>query len=99
MAVEQNKRKRKHEATELSEDEEGAPEVVPTKQPKKSLTPKKNKNSKEEDSSTVNGFEEEEKELYFSKDFKMMEFRNKLRGNNFITGFLFVGVSVLRLPY
>ena len=99
MAVEQNKRKRKHEATELSEDEEGTPEVVPTKQSKKSSTPKKDKSTEVEDSSAFNGYEEEKKELNFSKDFKMMEFRNKLRGKNFITGFMFVGVGVLRLPY
>ncbi|KNC33413.1 hypothetical protein FF38_09866 [Lucilia cuprina] len=93
MAVEvNNKRKRKHDESAPQEDE-GA-EVVPKKQTKKSTTPKKEKTKKQnlnnsseamEDSPQDSGFDTEDKEIKFSKDFKMMEFRTKLRGDNFIT--------------
>lgn len=101
MAVEQNKRKRKHEATDVAEEAEATEEVVPKKQLKKSLTPKKNKSAKDEkDSVEVNGIEVEEQKVNFSKDFKMMEFRNKLRGNNFITGScLFVCFESFKSPF
>ncbi|XP_065366626.1 uncharacterized protein LOC135959593 [Calliphora vicina] len=92
MAVEvNNKRKRKHDESAPQEDE-GA-EVVPKKQTKKSLTPKKDKIKKKEknaeepmdESQQDSGFDNEEKDIKFSKDFKMMEFRTKLRGDKFIT--------------
>lgn len=93
MAVEVNKRKRKHDDSAPQEQDEGAVEV-PKKQSKKSLTPKKEKQKKSlnktdesmDDSQQDSGFDAEEKEIKFSKDFKMMEFRTKLRGDNFITG-------------
>ncbi|KAM7343615.1 uncharacterized protein ACRADG_010591 [Cochliomyia hominivorax] len=92
MAVEVNKRKRKHDESSPQEEDEGAV-VVPKKQTKKSLTPKKEKSNKSfteleenmDDSQQDSGFDAEEKDIKFSKDFKMMEFRTKLRGDNFIT--------------
>lgn len=82
MAVEiKNKRKRKHEGA-VGDDEGGEGlSVLPKKQAKKSLSPMKPLQEDHNDCS-----EQQEKEIKFSKDFKMMEFRSKLRGNNFMTG-------------
>lgn len=72
MAVEVNKRKRKHA------DDEGP---VPKKKEKKVKKPKESMDSQQD-----SGIEPEEKEIKFSKDFKMSNFRAKLRGVSFITG-------------
>jgi len=145
MAIQSNRRKRKHEATG-EEQQDDAEIVVPKKVAKESHTPKKKtKKAKEnaglqeetyeqvdteqldgiEDSSTLlndetqvesasptkkrkprhqpkestqdgktndadispdSGIEPEEKPQRFPNDFKMMHFRSKLLGNNFITG-------------
>lgn len=135
MAIQPNRRKRKHEASVPDQADE-AEEAVPKKVAKKSRTPKakekkqaetnagapeelkeqsdevqeaakenQEKPSKKEkrkkrileetgqdeemdgaEISPDSGFEPEEKPTKFPNDFKMMNFRNKLLGNNFITG-------------
>lgn len=137
MAIQPNRRKRKHETT-VSDQTDEAEVAVPKKVAKESHTPKtkkkkeaktntgvveeemkeveqetidkenqetptkKQKRKKEkqsEETSTVqdeemdeaeispdSGIEPEEKPTKFPNDFKMMNFRNKLLGNSFITG-------------
>uniref|UniRef100_A0A1I8MI42 Nucleolar pre-ribosomal-associated protein 1 n=1 Tax=Musca domestica TaxID=7370 RepID=A0A1I8MI42_MUSDO len=80
MAVEVNKRKRKHDADNPDEDEGVA--AVPKKKEKKA---NKLKESNADDSQQDSGFEPEEKPMKFSKDFNMTNFRSKLRGVSFIT--------------
>lgn len=135
MAIQPNKRKRKHEASVADQPDE-AEVAVPKKVAKESHTPKtkkkkeaktnagapeemqeqseevqeaakenqitpskKEKRKKEKPEETAqeeendeaeispdSGIEPEEKTQKFPNDFKMMNFRNKLLGNNFITG-------------
>lgn len=139
MAIQPNRRKRKHETTEADPTDE-AEVAVPKKVAKESHTPKTTKKKtkeakvnagvveedvKEEEQETIekenqetptkkqkrkkekqteetsavqdeemdeaeispdSGIEPEEKPTKFPNDFKMMNFRNKLLGNSFITG-------------
>lgn len=138
MAIQPNRRKRKHETTVADQTDE-AEVAVPKKVAKESHTPKTKKKTKEpktntgvveeevkaEEQETVDkenqetptkkqkrkkekqseetsavqdeemdeaeispdsGIEPEEKPTKFPNDFKMMNFRNKLLGNSFITG-------------
>ncbi|EDW58365.1 nucleolar pre-ribosomal-associated protein 1 [Drosophila virilis] len=127
MAIQTNKRKRKHESSAADQPDD-AEIAVPKKQHKESHTPKRkskkekdqvnseenaNKATKEEqleasdspskskreqtavdqkvekvdeaEISPDSGIEPEEKPLRFPNDFKMMHFRSKLLGDNFIT--------------
>ena len=97
MAIELNKRKRKH--AESSNANTDSPSVPPKKMAKKvKKSPKEwlnNKKPKEvqqqqemAEPQVDSGYEE--KEQKFSTDFKMLNFRAKLRGSNFITGELVV---------
>ncbi|XP_075165082.1 uncharacterized protein LOC142237606 [Haematobia irritans] len=82
MAVEVNKRKRKH--TEDDPENDDGLAAVPKKKERKPKSDS-NKESQMDDSQQDSGFEPEEKLIKFSKDFKMSEFRTKLRGSSFIT--------------
>ncbi|XP_033162906.1 uncharacterized protein LOC117142807 [Drosophila mauritiana] len=133
MAIQPNRRKRRHEETTAEQEDDGEVEV-PKKLAKESDTPKKkkkkdktaesidestleitetnpadstpskkkSKKSKTSDTSVEqqveaemdededeisrdSGIEPEESHIHFPNDFKMMHFRTKLRGNNFIT--------------
>ncbi|XP_064550814.1 nucleolar pre-ribosomal-associated protein 1 [Drosophila montana] len=126
MAIQTNKRKRKHEAAAADQPDD-AEIAVPKKVQKESQTPKKkSKKAKEQENieeqtneatneeqletsdspakskrdrneqaaveekdeaeiSPDSGIEPEEKPLRFPNDFKMMHFRSKLLGDNFIT--------------
>ncbi|XP_013100119.2 uncharacterized protein LOC106082274 [Stomoxys calcitrans] len=84
MAVEVNKRKRKHTEEDPQNDDGVA--AVPKKKLRKPKTPNNEGGQNMDDSQQDSGFEpEEEKPIKFSKDFKMSQFRTKLRGNSFIT--------------
>ncbi|KAM8707010.1 hypothetical protein ACLKA7_011164 [Drosophila subpalustris] len=79
--------------TEQTEDNDASKEtqvdsVSPAKKRKPRHQPKENaQNGKPEEAeiSPDSGFEPEEKQQRFPNDFKMMHFRSKLLGNNFIT--------------
>lgn len=139
MAIQPNRRKRRHEETTAEQEDEGEVEV-PKKLAKESGTPKKKKKKDktkesfdestlestetdpadstpskkkskktktsdtsveqqvevemaEDEISRDSGIDPEESRIHFPNDFKMMHFRTKLRGNNFITGGLIRSVK------
>ncbi|XP_055923704.1 uncharacterized protein LOC129954076 [Eupeodes corollae] len=96
MAVEMNKRKRKlkNESNEVpkkkkvkndNNSEEPEELMLNDEEPNQVAEDAVAAEVEEEDNTNDSGFEPDEEDMKFSKDFKMLNFRAKLRGTNFIT--------------
>ncbi|KAH8242885.1 hypothetical protein KR032_002751 [Drosophila birchii] len=78
--------KKKEKKSETStENEAQQVEMETSESPSKKSKRRKDKQKDEDEVSPDSGIEPEESHLKFPNDFKMMQFRTKLRSNNFIT--------------